>query len=114
MREIVSCNEGYSIFIDKKGCVVYETGKHMTGQDIADNLKISRSAVSQSLKRSLATIYRHLKIRNRMLRPIDIALIMADMLNVKTEVQYEKFFRLFNTKIRGEICKDAGKGYFKN
>lgn len=113
MRQVVSCDEGYSFFIDKKGWVMYETGKHMTGQEIAEVLDISRSAVSQSLKRSLASIYRHLKIRNRNLNSFDLILIMADMFDIKTEVQYEKFFRLFDNRVKGEICRDA-KGIYRN
>lgn len=115
MREIVSVDEGYTFFIDKKGCICYETGNQMNGQDIANELNITKVAVSQNLKKALTKIYKHLKIRNRELTSIDIALIMTEMFELKTEVQYEKFYRLLSFDIKREITLDAyRKGYCRN
>lgn len=118
MRKIVSTDDGYSLFLEKKNdnikCVAYETEKHMSGQEIADILEITRSAVSQSLKRSIRRIFLKLK-KNNNISSIEIACAMAKVFNVKTDSQYVNFFRLFSDDIKGEIYAEACKsGYCKN
>jgi biotin operon repressor len=121
MRKVVSTVEGYTFFIGEKKlrndqgkyigkedyCYYFETGKQMSGSDIADSLEISRSAVSQSLKRSLTTIYYALKKKNKLLSPVEIMLLVTEILEIETEEQYIKLFKLLPTKIKGEVCKDA-------
>ena len=117
MRQVVSCDEGYSFFIDKKEVVFYETGRHMTGQDIADVLDISKGAVSQNLKRALRKVYRFIRNSNRrLLSPVEVVMVMAEMLDIRTETQYQKFFKLFDNDIKGEISADAYKyfGQYRN
>lgn len=112
MRKIVSTREGVSLYLDGDEIVIYETGRHMTGQDVANQLNISRSAVCQSLKRSIRRIYYGLKRRNHDVSAIQILCAMANMFNVKTEKEYRKFFRLFPENIKGEIHAAARKkGY---
>lgn len=105
MRKVVSSKEGYSLFFEntKHGinCVAYGTKEHMTGKDIADTLKISRSAVSQSLRRSVKKIFIHLKKRN--ISTIEIMFIMIKIFNIETESQYKKFFKLLPEKVRRNI-----------
>lgn len=115
MRQIVSTKEGVSLYLDEDEVVVYETGKHMTGQDVANQLNISRSAVCQSLKRSIKRVYFGLKRANRDITAIQILCAMAKMFNVRTDKEYKKFFRLFPENIKGEINAAARKkGYCRN
>ena len=106
-RKVVSCHEGFTFFIDKSGCVSYETGKHLSGEKVAQKLKITASAVSQSTKRSLSTVYFRLRYKNRALSPIEIMLIMIDMFGVKCEDNYDKFLSMFDSRVNKEIRKDA-------
>jgi len=110
-NKIVSSIEGYTFFIDEKKCFDFETGKHLTGQEIANILNISRVAVSQNLKKGLTKIYKFLRKRNTYLDPVDVVLLMADMFGIKSETQYNNFFKLFNNKIKGEIYKNAKKEF---
>lgn len=119
MRKIVSNDNGFSLFFEDEGkdvdCIAYETGKHMTGQDVATYLNISRSAVSQSLKRSIKRIFYTIKRKNHKASTVQIMCIMADMFNVKSEKQYKKFFKLFPSSIKGEVHEEAFKsGYCRN
>ena len=118
MRKVVSDEDGYSLFLENEDgdikCVAYETGRHMTGQEIADVLGITRSAVSQSLKKSIKFIYYKIK-RNTNLSPVEVICIMAKMFNIKSNSQYKKFFRLFPSNIKGVVYAKAHKiGYCKN
>lgn len=114
MKKIIS-KEGISFFYeiadDDVKCIAYETNKPMSGSDIANKLNISRSAVSQSLRRSITRIYSILKNRYRISSPIEIMCIMVDMFNIKTETEYKKFFKLFPNDIKdviNERAKEAG------
>jgi predicted transcriptional regulator len=116
MRKIVTIKDGRTFFFEVENedidCVVYETGKHMSGTEIANRLDITRSAVSQILKRSIKSIYFKLKNRYRNYSTTQIVGIMACVFNVKTDMEYKKFFRLFPEKIKGEINDEARKiGY---
>lgn len=109
MRKIVSTYEGYTFFIEEKKCVDFITGKCLTGQEVADNIGISRSSVSQSLKRSIKKLYLRLKKKNKILSPMEIVLLMTEILEINDETQFKKLFILFNPKIKGEIKRDASK-----
>ena len=116
MRKIVSAKNGYTYFYENESnnmdCVIFETGEHMSGADIARELNITRSAVSQSLRRSIKRIYSYIKNRNNGLSTIEVMSIMANMFNVKTNSQYKKFFNLFPINIKGEFYAEAKKvGY---
>ena len=117
MRKIVSTKEGFSLFFDDEcdDCVVYETGKHMSGSEVARKLDISRSAVSQSLKRSIKRIFYSIKRKNQKASTIQIMCSMASMFNVQSEKEYKRFFRLFPDNIKGEIHAEAYRtGYCRN
>lgn len=118
MENVISTKEGYSFFIDehigkkkKKNFVVFLTGKSMTGSDISKELRITRMAVSQSLKRSLKKIYYTLKKNNRHLDPFEIAVEMSQILCVSLDCSNEvnKFFNLFPADIKDEIKFHAEK-----
>jgi predicted transcriptional regulator len=119
MKKIVSKN-GYSLFFEKKDndeidCIAYETGKHLTGQDVANQLNITRSAICQSLKRSIKRIFYRLKKNNNIFSTVEIIATMAVVFNVNTESEYRNFFRLFPENIKGEVHEEAYKiGYYKN
>ncbi len=107
MRKIVSTKEGYTFFIDEGDCVDYETGKHLTGVDVANKLKITPVAVSQTLKRSLRKIYYHVKRTNRYLNPVDIMILLAEICGCETDDEYRSFYKLFPPKIKGEVLNAA-------
>ena len=112
MRKVVS-KEGYSFFIERDEnedieCTAYITGDHMKGQEIADIIGISKSAVSQAIKRSMKKIYYSMKYRYDC-NPVEAVCLMANLFNVNSEEQYNKFFKLFPPDIKGEVRYEAFK-----
>lgn len=103
--EVVSTKEGVSFLFDKKYKYKYFfTGEHMTGDEVADYLEISGSAVSQSLETGLSKIYFRLKrVTKKQLSPVELMLLIVNIFGVKSEKEYKKFFYLFNCKIRNEV-----------
>jgi len=83
--------------------------KPMNGAEIAEELKISRMGVSQTLKRAFRKIYLGLKKRNKHLDPFDIAVMMSELLSVSldSEGEVNKFFNLFPANIKEEIERYA-------
>ena len=83
----------------------------MSGSDIANELGISRMAVSQSLKRSLKKIYYSLKKKNKHSDPFQVAVTMSQILRVSSDCdkEMEKFFNLFPAEIKNEIKHHAKK-----
>lgn len=111
MKKVVSEKDGYSYFYevdnDKIHRTKFETGNHMTGQDIADILVTTRARVSQLLKKGIKTIYYKLKNKNKDCSSIQIVATMASVFNVKTDIEYRKFFRLFPKNVRREVNEEA-------
>lgn len=115
MCKVFSTEDGYSYCIDKEGCVIYKTGEHMTGQEIGDNLNISRSAVSSTLKRAIKKIWKELKKKYHDLSSIEIAAIISEIFNVSNDKEYKEIFKLFPEKIRRDIYEEACESrYIKN
>lgn len=117
MKKVVSKKDGYSYFyeiIDNEICKTkFETGYHMTGQDIANVLDTTRARVSQLIKKGIKTIYYKLKMSNKDHSSIQIVAAMANVFNVKTDMEYRKFFRLFPIKVRRKINEEAKQiGYY--
>jgi predicted transcriptional regulator len=77
--------------------------EQMTGAEIAKELKITRQAVSQTLKRGLGKIFTELKKQNKDADAFEVAVGMAHGLDISDEKEYEKFFRLFPPAVRNEI-----------
>lgn len=117
MRKIVSRNDGVTLFFEKRkdiiDCIAYETGKHMSGQEIGEKFNISRARVSQILKKSIKRIFYSIKIKNSDLNIIQIIIMMAEFFNIKNQTDYKKFLRLFPKNIQGEIYEEAER-YYKN
>ena len=113
MRKVISSKDGYSLFIEQEKekemkCTAYITGDHMKGQEIADVIGLSKSAVSQIIKRSMKKIYYSMKYRYDC-NSIEAVCLMANLFNVQTEEQYDKFFKLFPQEIKGEVRYEAFK-----
>ncbi len=85
----------------------------MTGSEIADELGISRQAVSQSLKKSMKKIYRQVKKLDLADNPFEIVLVMMDVLNVNRAAKQdvEEFYCLFPKDLQREIRKNAKEIY---
>lgn len=81
--------------------------EQMTGAEIARELNISRQAVSQALKRGLGKIFDELKKQNKDMDAFEVAIGIANGLDVVDEKEYEKFFRLFPPAVRKEIEEAA-------
>lgn len=97
--------------VSKKN-VKFKNGKHMSGQEIADKLNISRAAVSQTLKRSIEKVFISLKKKNKNQSNIKIMSVMANEFNIQSNIEYQKFFRLFPERIKRNIYDEAKKiGY---
>jgi predicted transcriptional regulator len=86
-----------------------EIMEQMTGAEIATSLKISRQAVSQTLKRGLKKIFDELKKQNKDADAFEVAIGIAHGLDVMDEREYEKLFRLFPPATRKEIEEAARK-----
>lgn len=118
MRKIVTTKNGYTLMLEKKKddieCLAYKTGIPMKAADVARHLKISRSAVSQSLKRSIGKIYNRIRKENKVLSSVEIMCIMADFFNVKSQKEYKKFFNLFPPHVKGEVYEEARETGYTN
>ncbi len=118
MRKIVR-KDGYCLFFDMNDegqvrCTAYESGSHLNGEEIASALGISRSAVSQILKRTVRSIYYKLRRCNtRDVSALQIVAVMAEMFGIKTDNEYKKFFKLFPESIQGDVYADARKKGYK-
>jgi predicted DNA-binding protein YlxM (UPF0122 family) len=79
--------------------------KPMSGSEIAEELKVSRMSISQTLKRALRKIYNLLKKHNKHLDAFEIAVMMSELLGVSSddETEVNKFFNLFPANIKEEI-----------
>ncbi len=118
MKKIVS-KEGVSYFYemsdDDVECIAYETNKYITGSEVASRLDISRSAVSQSLKRSIKRVYFGVKKRYKLTSDIEVMCIMSTMFNIRTESEYKKFFNFFPSNIKDNVNAEAKRtGYCRN
>lgn len=82
-----------------------ELTEQKTGAEIARELGISRQAVSNTLKRGLEKTFKTLKKENKDMDAFEVAIGMAEGLQVE---DHNKFFRLFPPAIRKEI-EEAGK-----
>ena len=81
--------------------------EEMTGTEIANELGISRQAVSNTLKRGLKKLYDTLKKENGT-GAFETAVNIAIGFNVVDD-EYKKFFKLFPPAVRKEIEADASK-----
>lgn len=83
--------------------------EQMSGADIASELKITRQAVSQALKRGLGKIFDELTKQNKDFDAFEVAIGIAQGLDVTDEKDYEKLFRLFPPATRKAIEEAARK-----
>ena len=101
---------------DKKkeiNCVAYLKGSHMNQEDIADQLGFTKGAVSQIVKRSLHKIYKNVEKKNKHLNPLEIVLVISELFDVKTRIQFNKFYRSFPKPIKKQVEEEATKnGYY--
>ena len=84
----------------------------MTGEEIAQNLGISRQAVSNSLKRGMKKLFLEFKKRNRLLNDFEIAMKVLEYLGVLDgdSDEVRKDFNLFPPDIKERI-KIAAEQY---
>jgi hypothetical protein len=81
--------------------------EQMNGQEIANELGISRQAVSNTLKKGLVKVYKAMKMENNT-GPFETAVSIAVGFMVDSQ-EYKKFFKLFPPAIRKEIEADGSK-----
>jgi predicted DNA-binding protein YlxM (UPF0122 family) len=79
-----------------------------TGAEIAKELKISRQAVSQALKRAMTKVYKETSKLDKTWGPFEVAVVMSQIFNVDDE-DLSKFIRLFPPDIRKEVEEDGKK-----
>lgn len=111
MRKAVSKGK-YTLFFEDAGkdyidCIAYETGKHMSIDEISDSFNVSVVASRNTLKRSLEKVYVAIKKNNKDMSPCDIINSMATLFNINYVTEYRQFIRLFPKKIKGEIYEGA-------
>jgi hypothetical protein len=90
--------------IDEGGFVITD---QMNGQEIANELGISRQSVSNTLKKGLVKVYKAMKMENNT-GPFETAVSIAVGFGVDNQ-EYKKFFKLFPPAIRKEIEADGAK-----
>lgn len=83
--------------------------ERMNGEEIANELKISRQAVSNSLKRGMEKLFIETKKRNRLSNDFEVAMMVLEYLGVLDgDVNsIRKDFNLFPPKIKERIKKSA-------
>lgn len=81
----------------------------MDGNEIAEELGITRQAVSNTLKRAMTKVYNEVRKIYPGWSPFERATIMSQMFQKDKDSPEElrKFFKLFPPKIRKEIENDA-------
>ncbi len=78
------------------------------GSVIAEELGITRQAVSNILKRAMKKFYDQVTLMDTSWGPFDRSCAMMRMLNVSQNIEeIKKFYMLFPPEIRDEIEKDA-------
>lgn len=86
--------------------------EHMSGEDIAKELGLTRARVSQILKTGIKKSIKKLRYKYTDYSMMEIITTMAYVFNIKTDSEYRKFFKLLPKNIRGEIYAEAEKiGY---
>jgi hypothetical protein len=86
--------------------------KPLSGEEISLKLKITRQAVSNTLKRAMAKVYKEVYKLNPTYSPFQIASEMVAMFHVRAEEDVCKMFNLFPPKLKKDIKRDA-KNYYK-
>ena len=98
----------------------YEQNTPMSGEEIAQALydqgitkkKITRQAVSNTLKRAMDKVFKEMKKSNPDLDAFEIAAALATGWGAaNTVAEMKKFFTLFPPKLRKEIEAAAAKRY---
>ena len=79
----------------------------MSGADIAAELKISRQAVSYTLKRAMEKVFVQFQKENKT-DAFETAVTIAMGFDIPDD-EYSKFFKLFPPNIRKQIETDASK-----
>lgn len=82
----------------------------MSGAEIANELGISRQAVSNTLKRAMKKIYLGVQKIEENWTPFQIASSMIEAFNITNQEEINKFYRLFPPEIKELIEEDAQKG----
>jgi predicted DNA-binding protein YlxM (UPF0122 family) len=80
-----------------------------TGAEIAQEMGITRQAVSQTLKRALKKVYIETRKLDKGWDAFETAVVLSQMFDVGEEDDLSKFIRLFPPEIRKEIEADAKK-----
>lgn len=86
--------------------------KPLSGSEIAEELGITRQAVSNLLKRAMKKFYLKTSKLDNEWGPFEASCAMLKMLNVgNTAEEVKKFYLLFPKDIRDEIEADALKNH---
>lgn len=113
--KIVNSKKGYALIFEKNkediDCVAYDIRRNMSGQEVADQLNVSRSSISQTLKKSMKKVYYRIRNVYGLSSPIEVLAMMADIFNVNSESEYKKFFNLFPPNIKGEVHAEVFRKY---
>jgi len=96
---------------DEVYCTIYEEDCHMTQREIAKAIGYTEPAVTQIIKKSLAKIFRSVRNKNKSLNPIELTALIGQILNVKTDVQFQRYLRSLPNEIRIEVSKYAEENY---
>jgi len=98
--------------MDKIHCTIYEKDIHMTQRDIAKQIGCAEPIICNVMKKSLRKFYNMIKTKNKNLNPIEVTALVAEMLNVKTNVQYKRYFRALPNEIKKEVREYARKNNY--
>jgi predicted DNA-binding protein YlxM (UPF0122 family) len=103
--KVVSTKEGYTLMIDLEGeeVLAYETNCHMNAGEIADNLNITKNAISQILRRSIKKVYNTIRKNDKYITTFDIIRLMVDMFNIKEENEYRAFYKMLPVTVKENL-----------
>lgn len=111
-RKTVPIGDTYFLYLEKDSkdkihCTMYEKNCHMTQREIAKASGIAEPVVCLVMKRSLKKFYNTIKRNNRNLNPIEVTALVGEMLNVKTDEQFKRYFRALPEDIKKEVSRYA-------
>lgn len=92
---------------DEVWCTIYKENCHMTQREIAKAVGYAEPVICDIVRRSLDKIFRMIKKKNKNLNPIELTALVGELLNVKTDVQYKRYFRSIPKDIKNEVINYA-------
>ena len=114
MRNAFPVADEFVLYLEKDNhnevyCTLYKENIHMTQKEIASAIGYTEAAVCKIIKKGLSNIFRIMKRKNKHLNPIEVTALIGELLNVKTDVQYKRYFQALPNDIKDEVIEYANQ-----